>query len=84
MNRKQIRLHSSWIFILMARVLPCLCVAAVLTANVVRAAEKMTGDELKSQQKSSLVFKSRDGVTPDKCVEDARSVVLAAVIERCL
>jgi len=27
-----------------------------------RRAEEMTGDELKPQQKSSLVFKSRDGV----------------------
>lgn len=39
-----------------------LCIAALLAANVVSAAEEMTGDELKSQQKSSVVFKSRDGV----------------------
>ncbi len=37
-----------------------LCVATLLAAEVVHA--EMIGDELKSQQKSSLVFKSRDGV----------------------
>src|SRR5512143_2733946 len=48
--------------LLPSKTLSGLCVTALLAANVVRAAEEMTGDELKSQQKSSLVFKSRDGV----------------------
>jgi len=42
--------------------LSSLCFMALLTPNVVNAAGEMNGDELKSQQKSSLVFKSRDGV----------------------
>jgi alpha-L-fucosidase len=46
----------------MSKALSGLCVAALLTADVVDAAEEMAGDELKSQQKSSLVFKSRDSV----------------------
>jgi len=47
---------------MMSKALSGLCVVALLAADVVVAAEDMTGDELKSQQKSSLVFKSRDGV----------------------
>ena len=38
------------------------CAAALLAAGLINAAGEMTGDELKSQRKSSLVFKSRDGV----------------------
>lgn len=48
--------------LLISKIIPGLCLAALLSANVVGVAETMTGDELKSQQKSSLVFKSRDGV----------------------
>lgn len=45
-----------------SKILSGLCIVALLTAAAVNAAEEMAGDELKSQQKSSLVFKSRNGV----------------------
>jgi alpha-L-fucosidase len=47
---------------MMSKMSSGLCIAVLLTAATAEAAEEMSGDELKSQQKSSLVFKSRNGV----------------------
>src|SRR5689334_14804133 len=59
---------------MMSKALSGLCVAALLTADVVVAAEEMAGDELKSQQKSSLVFKSRDGVKAPRLKLDRKDM----------